>query len=387
MYDQFFMDFFGAHKARGVQKKQSLGSGVIVDPLGYILTNYHVVQRADRIWVTLADGQEHDAKLVAGDEVNDLALIKVEVPGLLPQISMARDDDLLLGETVIVLGNPYGLGHTVTVGVLSAKNREASFEGEVIYRDILQTDAAVNPGSSGGPMMNVDGQLIGISVAIHQEAENIGFAIPVKRVRSLIKEWFEPSRLQKIWLGMELLEGSDGVFIGEVKEKGPAAAAGVLPGVEVISVNGTVVHTLLDAYKAMVGTGVGDPVDLELSVAGGASWLRITAAPLLKLDGYAQAQNRLGLQFAENSSLTNNLNYKGLIIHEVEEGSPAEQAGIRPGLFLSRINQLDVNNESDIALALSRIQKDDWAELDVVAVEVRSSMLLARTTRLRLKLK
>lgn len=385
MYDQFFRQFFGPPKTPSIQRKQSLGSGVIVDPDGYILTNYHVVQRADRIWVTLADGQEYDAKLVAGDQVNDLAMIKVNAPGPLPRIDMARDNDLLLGETVIVLGNPYGLGHTVTVGVLSAKNREASFEGEIIYRDILQTDAAVNPGSSGGPMMNVDGQLIGVNVAIHQDAENIGFAIPVKRVRSLLQEWFEPSRLGKIWLGLELMEEEGRVFVATVEEGGPAALAGVIPDAWVVSVNGTRVGTLLEAYRAMLDTQVGEPVDVELNRAETVSWHRVTATAPAELDGFTLAENKLGLKFADSASLTNMV-YKGLVIREVDEESPAQAVGIQPGLFLSRINQVEVRNERDLALALSRVNKGDWVVLDVVALEENRSLVLARTTRLRVKL-
>ena len=183
LFDEFFSEFFGPPVKEGYRRSNSLGSGVIIDPRGYILTNYHVIERASVIRVTLSDESKYEAVFVAGDEISDLALIKIEPLKPLKAVTFGKDDDLLLGETVIVLGNPFGLAQTVTVGVLSAKNREARYEGEILYRDILQTDAAVNPGSSGGPLVNIDGQVIGISVAIYREAQNIGFALPVSRVR------------------------------------------------------------------------------------------------------------------------------------------------------------------------------------------------------------
>jgi len=372
MFDQFFREFFGPPHPPNIQKRQSLGSGVIVDRAGYILTNYHVVLRADRIWVTLADGQQYDARLIAGDEASDLALIKVDAPGMLPEVQMAKNDDLLLGETVIVLGNPYGLGHTVTVGVLSAKN-------------ILQTDAAVNPGSSGGPMMNVDGHLIGISVAIHREAENIGFAIPVKRVRALMETWFKPSLLENIWLGLDFIEHPDGIYIGQVEENSPASEAGLIPGAKVTSVNGTVVKNELHAFKSLVGTHAGDPVDIELNQGGDITWHRLTAQKMPELDGEAIAAEMLGLQFIDKSTVTN-VTYNGLLFSEIQEGSPAQQVGIKPGLYLSRINQMEVNTVTDISSALAEQQRGDWVELDVVSLEERQSLVLARTSRLKLQL-
>ena len=211
LFDQFFSDFFGPPRKEGYRRSNSLGSGVIIDPRGYILTNYHVIERASIIRVTLSDESKYEAVFLAGDEINDLALIKIDPAKPLKAVMFGKDDDLMLGETVIVLGNPFGLAQTVTVGVLSAKNREARYEGEILYSDILQTDAAVNPGSSGGPLVNIDGEVIGINVAIYREAQNIGFAVPIKRVKALLAHWMTPRIISKTWPGFDA-EDTNGVL-------------------------------------------------------------------------------------------------------------------------------------------------------------------------------
>lgn len=380
IFDQYFFEFYGPPR---FEKKQALGSGVIIDARGYILTNYHVVQRAARIQVTLANGVQYDGRLIAGEETSDLALIKINPPGDLKEVDLGTDDDLLLGETVIVLGNPFGLGHTVTVGVLSAKNREAEFNGEVLYRDILQTDAAVNPGSSGGPLLNVDAQLIGINVAVHRDAQNIGFAIPVRRARQLLTEWMAPARLDRIWLGFSAEQSHLGLEVDGIQEKGPAAAAGLLPGDRIVSINGRKVPTVLDAYKQVLGTRPGGPVDLEIQRSGRVLWLRLTAARLPIPEGFDIAQEKLGIEFRKKQP-NDPVVYKGLLVEEVEPGSPADQAGITPGLLITRINQVEVNDIGDAALALSSLEDHEWIEVDVVELEERKSLLVALTSRLRL---
>lgn len=385
MLDQFYMDFFGPPRAPAYRTAQSLGSGVIVDREGYILTNYHVVQRAARIRVTMADGTQRDAQLIAGDETNDLALLKLDGDVDLPEMVLAADDDLLLGETVVVLGNPYGLGHSVTVGVLSAKNREAAFEGQVLYHDILQTDAAVNPGSSGGPMVNLDGQVIGINVAVHREAQNIGFGIPAKRVRQLLQKWFDPARMEKIWLGFSAEQTLEGLVVQAVEEKSPAAISGLGVGDRLISVNGEKVNTILDAYKRMLGTAPGDPVDLEVLRGGGVEWIRLEAGEFPWMAHSEKLQDRLGVRFRKNPD-QNTAGFAGLMIDTVEPGTPAARAGLKPGLFVQRVNGMDVKSSEDVALAVAQNPDRDWVDLDVVELEERSTMVLARSSHLRLEI-
>lgn len=209
---------------RSAGSRHSLGSGIVVDSAGYILTNFHVIERASIIRVQLDDESMHEAVLLAGDPVNDLALIRIDAGRTLPAVNFANNDDLLLGETVIAMGNPFGLAHTVTVGVLSAKNREFRYGGQLLYKDILQTDAAVNPGSSGGPLLNVDGNVIGVNVSVNEEAQNIGYALPVRRVRDFLARSLSPALLRKAWLGFEPGARENGVEVLRIGAGTPARA-------------------------------------------------------------------------------------------------------------------------------------------------------------------
>ena len=184
------------------KRGQSLGSGVIVDEDGWIVTNFHVVRRADKINVVLSDGSQYEARYVSGDEKNDLALLKIDAKKPLPYVEIAGDQEPLLGETVIAIGNPFGLDHTVTKGIISAKNRRYD-AGDVTFEDILQTDAAINPGNSGGPLINTRAQLVGINMAILSQAEGIGFAIPARRVANMLAMWFSPEKRARLWLGLQ----------------------------------------------------------------------------------------------------------------------------------------------------------------------------------------
>ncbi|MBW2121055.1 MAG: trypsin-like peptidase domain-containing protein, partial [Deltaproteobacteria bacterium] len=181
LFDEFFRDFFESPS----RSYSSLGSGVIIRPDGTILTNEHVILRAERIKVTLLDGREFEGRLVGSDPESDLAVIRIAGRGPFPTIAMGTSRDLMIGETVIAIGNPFGLSHTVTAGVVSSLHR--SFRsGDRVYRDFIQTDASINPGNSGGPLLNIMGELIGINTAIYRGAQGIGFAIPVDRVKRIV---------------------------------------------------------------------------------------------------------------------------------------------------------------------------------------------------------
>ncbi|MBF0549354.1 MAG: trypsin-like peptidase domain-containing protein, partial [Deltaproteobacteria bacterium] len=185
LFERFFRDFF---EPRRQYTLTSLGSGVIVDgKKGFVLTNYHVVVRATKITVALGQDRTLEATVVGVDPDTDLAVVKVNSPKPLPSIAMGNSDDLMIGETAIAIGNPFGLSHTVTVGVISALHR--SFRtGDRTYHDFIQTDASINPGNSGGPLLNIDGELVGITTAIYSQAEGIGFAIPINKARRITKD-------------------------------------------------------------------------------------------------------------------------------------------------------------------------------------------------------
>ncbi len=378
LLDRFFSDFFGPPPLPGYRIGHSLGSGIILDPWGYILTNYHVLERASRIAVILSDETRYDARIVAGDEVADLALIKIDPLRPLTALEFADDDDLLLGETVIVLGNPFGLTHTVSVGVLSAMNRTAQYKGRELYSDILQTDAAVNPGSSGGPLLNLDGELIGVNVAVYQEAQNIGFAIPVKRVRALLGEWLSPERLKNIWLGFDL---GDGLTISEVYEKTPAAAGGLLAGDVISAVDGRPVRTKYDLNKALLRKELGDIARLTVARAEKPLDVELAFEDRPKPSGRDLSARRLGLVFGDPGAQQSPYPM-GLPVERVEEGGPAAQAGLRPGSWISRINRTEIRTLDDAGAALQNVKTGDPVGLVAVKLEEQGAFMVSQRSTL-----
>ncbi len=385
MLDLFFRDYFGSPPAPpSYQTKHSLGSGVIISADGFILTNYHVIERASRIRVMLSDESTYEARVLAGDEINDLALIKIDPETPLPAVAFAHDDDLFLGETVITLGNPFGLAHTVTVGVLSAKNREARYNGQVLYRDILQTDAAVNPGNSGGPLVNTDGELIGINVAIYQDAENIGFAVPVKRAKALLTRWLTPRLIHDRWPGFDLEQIDRQIVIRRIDRQGEAYRQGLRNGDALVAFQGQPVSSLYDLNRQLLGFEIGQQVNMvfQLSDEERSVTLPITAAP--KPSGDVLAKELLGLVFdcsptaAEKTSLYRSC----LIIKEVLDDSPAFRAGLRANMMISSINDKELQSIADVGIALERVNRGDPVKVEVISFVEHDTFMLAQTTAL-----
>jgi serine protease Do len=386
LFDQFFSDFFGPPVKEGYRRSNSLGSGVIIDPRGYILTNYHVIERASVIRVTLSDESKYEAVFLAGDEINDLALIKIDPAKPLKAVKFGQDDDLMLGETVIVLGNPFGLAQTVTVGVLSAKNREARYEGEILYRDILQTDAAVNPGSSGGPLVNIDGEVIGISVAIYREAQNIGFAVPIKRVKALLAHWMTPRIINKTWPGFDA-EDTNGVLT-VVHVDTNAAGASVQLGDIIKTVGGQPVSDLYDFSRVLLDYKVGGSIPLGIERNGVATAVAAAMQALPKPSGETLAKKLLGLGFAnrEDTVTTRFGVSKGLPISVVVDGGAASKAGLRTGLLVTKINEYEITSLDDVGLALSKARPGDTVTLSVLALEENGSFVVAQSSSVQVKL-
>ena len=385
MLDLFFKDFFGSPPAPpSYQTKHSLGSGVIISSDGYILTNYHVIERASRIRVMLSDESTHEARVLAGDELNDLALIKIDPEVPLPAVAFAKDDDLFLGETVITLGNPFGLAHTVTVGVLSAKNREARYNGEVMYRDILQTDAAVNPGNSGGPLLNTDGELIGINVAIYQDAQNIGFAVPVKRAKTLLTRWLTPRMINDRWPGFDLEKLEDRILIRRIDRNSDAYAQGLRNGHLVEAIEGEPMSDLYTINQKLLTYGLGDNVNMTVRVMNEPRTftLPITAAP--KPSGEFLAKDLLGLVFdCSEKAAKLTAHYRScLIVKEVMEDSPAYRAGLRKDMMVSSINDKELQSIADVGMALERVNRGDPVKVEVISIVEHETFMLAQTTAL-----
>lgn len=241
------------------ENEASLGSGCIIDPGGLIITNAHVISGASKIWVTLNDGKRFSAEEIARDDINDLALLRITnlSKGLILQpLKTAKPGDLMLGETVIIIGNTYGLGSSVSMGILSAIGRKVLYKGQIIFSDIIQTDAAVYPGCSGGPMINLAGDMIGINTAIHKEARGIGFAIPLLRIENVLAKWLIPENFNNAFLGMiascrQLKDGKLEIYVSEVVKDSPAWKAGVRGGELILQADGRDLNDLLDLSRIL----------------------------------------------------------------------------------------------------------------------------------------
>ncbi len=216
-----------------------MGSGVIVDSRGYILTNHHVVDKVQGIEIQLADGTTYPGRVLQYDPMMDLALMKIEAAGPLPAISIGTSSDLMVGETVITIGNAFGYENTVSVGIISALHRDVTLSDEQVYRNLVQTDASINPGNSGGPLININGELIGINVAVRAGAQGIGFALPIDEVKRVATEMLSTRRIASTWHGLvvdDLVRGTQrSVVVTEVQPGSPAAAAGFKTGDELFA--------------------------------------------------------------------------------------------------------------------------------------------------------
>lgn len=298
-FSLFFTEFFNRQRSMTERIKYSpLGSGVIVDSRGLVLTNSHVVRRAQQLEIRLWDGSAYPATVVGYDVPNDLCLLQLQnLNGKeLQAADFAHANDLLLGETVIAIGNPFGLEHSVSEGTLSAFNRSFQ-EGEVAFSDIIQTDAAINPGNSGGPLINLDGQLIGINLAIRADAQGIGFAIPLARIERFLTYWLKPSHFSKGYVGLApeaaVESGDAGVVLPELLPESPLERAGFKAGDTIVSVNGRQIRRLIDFGREIWHLQPGDKLKIGDST-GKLHDLKIAAVP-----GEMLLRTRLGLKVEE----------------------------------------------------------------------------------------
>jgi serine protease Do len=299
--DEFFRRFFPqGPRDQEPRGRQSLGSGVVVSADGYIVTNFHVVREADQIVVHLADQSEHRAKLVGSDPKIDIALLKIEASGL-PALPLGNSDRLQVGEPVMAIGNPFGLDQTVTTGIVSAKER---FIGSGPYDDFIQTDASVNPGNSGGALIDTRGALVGINTAIFSQTGGsigIGFAIPVNLVKDVLVQLKERGTVTRGYLGVAVapvtldarkstgLDAARGALVAEVVPRSPAAAAGIKPGDVITAFQQEPVNNPHDLTRRVAGTPPGTKVNLKVVRPDG---LRTVTATLDRLKDEPQTADR-----------------------------------------------------------------------------------------------
>ena len=350
----YFQQFFGAPQERRFVPN-SLGSGVVIDPRGYVVTNYHVIARGSRVKVGFADGRELVARVAGTDPQSDLAVLVVKADAPLPALALAAGEPMI-GETAIAIGNPYGLSHTVTAGVVSALHRQLKARDASFY-DLLQTDAAINPGNSGGPLLNVDGEIIGINSAIYGgDAKGIGFAIPAERVRAIAASLIRFGEVREAWIGLSTENGAKGaVEIADVDPSGPAAKAGVQPGQLLLSFNGAPLQDADEFHYRLHGASLGVPLQLELASPGGA---RLTVA--LKPEEFPLALaeelvwRRLGLKLTEAKARGAHGVVPVLSVKAVRRGSAAARLGLASDDLVRAVNSVEVESLDQFRQAVQR---------------------------------
>jgi S1-C subfamily serine protease len=374
-FEEWFSQFWGPyHRRQPPHSQYSLGSGVVIDEAGYVLTNDHVVRRADKIAVRFASStNEYEATIVAQDPKTDVALLKLIAPPgeRFRAIKFAHDDDLLLGETVLALGNPFGLGGSVTRGILSSKSRIAPKEGETLdIPNWLQTDAPINLGNSGGPLVNMHGELIGINVAVLNQAQGIGFAIPIKRVMEALSEIFPMECVKSFYFGARVKVGTSPLVITTVQPKSPASRAGLESGDAVLAVNGKAPRSFID-FTDLLTSRPQNEATLTVQRGNAKRDLTVRLLPEKEVFNSELIQNKLGLNLEEMTAqqaarygLSTN---DAFLITGVQDDSPAAEAGLQRGILVTAIDGQPPNGLTAAAKLLHAKKKGDSVQLEIAA--------------------
>jgi serine protease Do len=376
-FEEFFHNYFGRMPRE--QKRKSLGSGFIVSPDGFILTNNHVVEKAEEVTVTLLDKEEFKAKVIGTDPKIDIALIKIDAKRKLPYVTLGDSDKLDVGEWVVAIGNPFALGHTVTAGIVSAKGR---IIGSGPYDDFIQTDASINPGNSGGPLFNLKGEVVGINTAIMQGGQGIGFATPIQLAKSVLEQLKDKGKVTRGWLGVYIqkltpeaaenlgISGRHGALVSDVTSGGPAEKAGIRSGDVIVGFNGKEIKDEHELPHAVASTKPGKTANVRMLREGKEMTVTVTIAEMTgepgKPAGGHELQKNLGLtvqditpEIAQRFEIADT---KGVVVTGVEDGSPAEDAGFNEGDIIRAIVRQNkrnpVTNAAEFAKLVKKFQPD-----------------------------
>ncbi|MBI3754318.1 MAG: DegQ family serine endoprotease [Deltaproteobacteria bacterium] len=383
-----FEDFFGdefrnfGEAPEREFKRQSLGSGFIINKEGYILTNNHVIENAEEIIVTLAEkgGKEYKAKVVGRDARLDVALIKIDANGDLPVAALGDSDKLEIGEWVMAIGNPFGLGHTVTAGIVSAKGRVI---GAGPYDNFIQTDAAINPGNSGGPLFNLRGEVIGINTAIIAGGQGVGFATPINMVKDILLQLKEKGMVTRGWIGVSIqevtpdlaksfgLKEKQGALVSSVNKGEPADKGGIQAGDVIVEFDGKEIKEVNDLPRAVASISPGKSVKVKIIRDGKEKILTVTVgkmkeeeeAAAVEEKGEKAPEKRLGLAVQSiTPDIARRLELKdteGVVVTQVRPDSPAAAEGIKSGDVIKEVNRKEVKNFKEYKEAMKAASKSD----------------------------
>jgi serine protease Do len=377
----------------GPHRVQGAGSGFVIDPSGLVVTNNHVIDGATEVTVTLNDGTKYKAKVMGRDDKTDIALLKVDAGRPLPHVDLSDSSSARVGDWVLAVGNPFGLGGSVNAGIVSARGRDIQ-SGP--YDDYIQIDAPINRGNSGGPLFDAYGRVIGVNTAIYSPTGGnvgIGFAIPAETVRAVVADLRDDGRVERGWLGLQIqpvteelaaglgLKGTTGVLVADVLRDGPAAGTDLKPGDVILSTDGNPLNDYKDLPKRVAATKAGTPIKLEVVRAGKPLTVTVAVGPMPDGDALAQAtdkpspeqsQARIGLYLAP---LTPELKRdrgldgasNGVFVAKVEPGSPADQAGIEAGSLISMVGGETVSTPDQV---IEAVQAAAQAKRDSVVLRV-----------------
>ena len=388
-FQEFFERFFDPRNRR--RRRPGQGSGFIINAEGYIVTNYHVVDKATDIQVTLATQKQYAAKLIGGDEKTDLALLKIEASDL-PTVPSGNSDALEVGEWVMAIGNPFGLGHTVTTGIVSAKGR---IIGAGPYDDFIQTDASINPGNSGGPLFNMRGEVIGINTAIVPQGQGIGFAIPSNMAKDILQQLRGAGKVTRGWLGV-VIQGLDpgliqafklkddrGALVSDVLPDSPAEKAGLKRGDIIVGFNGNLVEDSQELPRIVATMAPETEVTVEVIRDGKRQSLPVilgtmkedTPSAVAKLEP-SDVESTLGLRVQPlTPDIAQQLRIEdtnGVVISAIAQDSPAAEAGLRRGDVIREVNQTPITNMDDYEAVTANLDPKAFV---LLRIERRGSSL------------
>jgi serine protease Do len=389
IFDEFFDEFFELPTRPPTARRfktTAVGSGFVIHPSGYVLTNAHVVARTASQTVIFANGERAEAEIVAVGAEQDIAILKIPTEQPLASLTIGTSEDLMVGETVIAIGNPLGLENTVTAGVISALDRRLEMGTRIVYKGLIQTDASINPGNSGGPLLNVLGELIGVNTAIRGDAQNIGFAIPVDQLTEALPRLLDVQRRYRIETGIEV-SNTGHPTITAVQDGKPGARAGLRVGDELLSVDHQPVTKGIDYHIGLIGKQAEDRAEMTLLRDGRRLRTVLVLAGKPKPDGVKLALEKFGLELEDLSpAVSRRLGLEqinGLVVVRVQPASPAAEIGIEPADIAIEVDGQSTTQIADLGLMLENIRSGQSVRIAILRIANRTIYRLTAPLRAR----